>query len=90
VLFRDPFPYHTDTGINPSDEKVYPGLYKSFETLGYHEFKTTIAREPKTIRVYPQDVENSDNWDTSIVWDRFPHHVHILTIHGMLDTISSV
>lgn len=25
------------------------------------------------------------NWDTSLVWDRFPTDVHVLTIHGLND-----
>jgi len=66
-------------------EKLFPGLNKSFETLGYHEVQTTIAREPRTFRIYPQQVEDFCNWDTSIVWDRFPNHIHVLTVHGIQD-----
>jgi len=35
--------------------------------------------------MYPHQVEEFRNWDTSIVWDRFPHHIHALTIHGIQD-----
>jgi len=66
-------------------EKLYPGLGNSFKTLGYYEFQATIAREPRTIRIYPHQVENYRSWDTSIVWDRFPIHTHVLTIHGIQD-----
>jgi len=65
---------------------LYPGLNKSFETLGYHEHHATIAREPKSFRIYPHDVEAFCSWETSIVWDKFPHHIHVLTIHGIQDT----
>ncbi|KAF9648272.1 ectomycorrhiza-regulated esterase [Thelephora ganbajun] len=67
-------------------EKLYPGLDKSFETLGYHELQATIAGEPRTLRIYPHHVEEFCSWDTSIVWDKFPHHIHVLTIHGIMDT----
>jgi len=67
-------------------ERLFPGLNKSFESLGYHDYQATIAREPKTFRIYPKDVEAFLNWDTTVVWDRFPHHIHVLTIHGIQDT----
>jgi len=71
------------TGID--HEKSFPGLNKSFETLGYHDVQATIARELKTFRIYPQNVEDFPKWDTSFVWDKFPHHIHVLTIHGIQD-----
>jgi len=66
-------------------DRLYPGLDNSFKTLGYHEFQATVAREPRTLRIYPQQVEDFCSWDTSIVWDSFPHHIHALTIHGIQD-----
>lgn len=66
-------------------ERFYPGLTKSFETLGYHDLKTIVAKEPKTIRIHPHEIEAMSNWDTSFVWDEFPHHIHVLTIHGIQD-----
>jgi len=67
-------------------EILYPGIGNSFKTLGYHEFQTTIAKEPRTIRIYPHHVENFRNWDTNIIWDKFPRHIHALTIHGIQDS----
>lgn len=72
----------TDTS---TDNKLYPGLDDSFKTLGYHEYQATIARELRTFRIYPHQVEEFCSWDTSIVWDKFPHHIHALTIHGIQD-----
>jgi len=66
-------------------EKLFPGINKSFETLGYYDHQATIAREPKTFRIFPRNVEAFRNWDTSVVWDKFPHHIHVLTIHGIQD-----
>ena len=67
------------------DNKSFPGLNKSFETFGYHDVQATIARELKTFRIYPQNVEDFPKWDTSFVWDKFPQHIHVLTIHGIQD-----
>lgn len=65
---------------------MYPGIENAFATLGYYEFRATVARESKTFRIYPDQVEVFHNWDTSIVWDRFPQHIHALTIHGIQDS----
>ena len=73
------------TNIDIKDNELYPGLDDSFKTLGYHEHQVTIAREPRKFRIYPHQVEDFCNWDTSIVWDRFPLHIHVLTIHGIQD-----
>ena len=64
---------------------MYPGIENAFATLGYYEFRATVARESKTFRVYPDQVKDYREWDTSIVWDRFPQHIHTLTIHGIQD-----
>lgn len=81
VYFHDGY----ELTLSLTDEKLFPGLKESFETLGYHEFQATIARESKTLRIYPHQIEDFRNWDTSVVWDKFPHHIHALTIHGIQD-----
>ncbi|KAJ6602228.1 ectomycorrhiza-regulated esterase [Mycena sp. CBHHK59/15] len=58
---------------------------EGFASQGYFDWNTTVARKPVTARIHPADVEMFVNWDTSIVWDRFPAKVHVLTIHGLSD-----
>ncbi|KAJ7644471.1 Alpha/Beta hydrolase protein [Roridomyces roridus] len=59
--------------------------HAEFAANGYYDWTTTVARKPVTVRVYPPDVDMFVNWDTSLVWDRFPAHIHALTIHGLSD-----
>lgn len=36
-------------------------------------------------KIYPGDVEAFASFDTTLVWDKFPKHIHVLTIHGLKD-----
>jgi uncharacterized protein len=36
-------------------------------------------------KIYPQDIEEFAQWDTSIVWDHFPPKIDVLTLHGLAD-----
>lgn len=67
-------------------EQLYPGITKSFETIGYHEYQATIAGEIKTFMIYPHQIGEGYSWDPSIIQEKFPQHIHVLTIHGMQDT----
>jgi hypothetical protein len=36
-------------------------------------------------RIYPQDLVEFSQWNTSIVWDKFPDQIDVLTLHGLVD-----
>lgn len=36
-------------------------------------------------KIFPEDLQEFVNWDTSIVWDRFPQTTDVLTLHGLAD-----
>jgi hypothetical protein len=57
----------------------------AFDTQGYYEWKTTVAGNQVVGKTYPEDIEEFANWDTSIVWDRFPPATDVLTLHGLSD-----
>ena len=38
-------------------------------------------------RVSAQDLADFARFDSSFVWDRFPSHTHVLTVHGLKDQI---
>ena len=60
-------------------------MENSLEILGYHEFQAVIAGESKTFRIYPHQLEDFRSWDANTIWGKFPHHIHVLTIHGIKD-----
>ena len=60
-------------------------MHESFEAHGYHEIQATIAGELRTFRIYPHQTKAFRRWDAKIIWDRFPHHIDVLTIHGIQD-----
>ncbi|KDQ62034.1 hypothetical protein JAAARDRAFT_203257 [Jaapia argillacea MUCL 33604] len=64
---------------------ILPYYQPSFDAKGYYEWKVTVARKPIVGKVYPKDIEEFANWDTSLVWDKFPSDTHVLTVHGMSD-----
>ncbi|KAG5353895.1 hypothetical protein C0989_000138 [Termitomyces sp. Mn162] len=57
----------------------------SFKERGYYDWKVTVARKPVTVKIFPEDLETTAKWDTSIIWDRFPPNVDVLTLHGLAD-----
>jgi len=59
---------------------------EGFAARGYHDWTTTVARKPVTVRLVPSELERFVRFDTSLVWDRFPQGVHVLTVHGLADT----
>ncbi|EIN12490.1 ectomycorrhiza-regulated esterase [Punctularia strigosozonata HHB-11173 SS5] len=59
---------------------------EQFEARGFYEWNVRVAGKPVTGIIRPKDVEAFATWDNSLVWDRFPAHVHALTIHGIADT----
>lgn len=58
---------------------------EAFETDGYYDWATTVARKPRTARIYPEDLDMFVKWDTSFVWDQFPSAVNVLTLQGLAD-----
>lgn len=57
----------------------------SFAERGYYDWHIKIAGKPFVGRIYPGDTEECMQWDTSPVWDHFPGHIDILTLHGLAD-----
>jgi hypothetical protein len=55
------------------------------DTKGYYDIHATVARKKIVGRVYLEDLHDFMAWDTSIVWDQFPPHVDVLTLHGVQD-----
>lgn len=60
------------------------------DTKGYYDWHVTVARKPVTARIYLSDLQTFMSWDTSIVWDQFPPHVDVLTLHGLGDEVVPV
>ncbi|KIK69974.1 hypothetical protein GYMLUDRAFT_34375 [Collybiopsis luxurians FD-317 M1] len=52
---------------------------------GYQVWSPIVARKKVTFKIYPEDVANFTNWDTSFVWESFPALPDVLTIHGLAD-----
>ncbi|KAF8895105.1 Alpha/Beta hydrolase protein [Infundibulicybe gibba] len=57
----------------------------SFEKQGYHTWSVSVARKLATVKIYPEDLEMFTSWDTSLVWDKFPPAIDVLTLHGLSD-----
>jgi len=55
------------------------------DTKGCYEWHVTVARKPTIGRIYLKDLQDFMSWDTSIVWNEFPAHVDVLSIHGIQD-----
>ncbi|KAH6911423.1 hypothetical protein BKA70DRAFT_1538441 [Coprinopsis sp. MPI-PUGE-AT-0042] len=57
---------------------------EGFAKQGYYEWnerwQTTHPRQD-----YPNDLKEFIAWDTSFVWNDFPQHTDVLTVHGLQD-----
>ncbi|KAG2130647.1 ectomycorrhiza-regulated esterase [Suillus bovinus] len=62
--------------------KIYKGQW---DAKGYYERTLTVARQTVVERVYPEDLVTFSQWNTAIVWDKFPAQVDVLTMHGLHD-----
>jgi len=81
--------------VNVSGRYRMPLIYNRFmksknfqsdmDTKGYHDVHETVARKPIVGRISRKDLQDFMSWDTSIVWDQFPSHVDVLTLHGIQD-----
>jgi len=58
---------------------------QSMATNGHHIWSPTVARKKVSFKIFPEDLTNFVNWDTSFVWDTFPTSPDVLTIHGLAD-----
>ena len=67
-----------------------PHYQPSFDKKGYYEWEVTVARRPVVGRITLQDMHKFAAVDTSIVWDRFPRQIDVLTIHGLSDQVVPV
>lgn len=64
---------------------LLPRYAAAFAEHGHFKWQVTVARKPVVGTIYPGDLEQFAKWDTTIVWDKFPGHTDVLTIHGMSD-----
>ncbi|EPT05208.1 hypothetical protein FOMPIDRAFT_1045269, partial [Fomitopsis schrenkii] len=64
-----------------------PANKEQIERQGYYEVKATVARQPVSLKVTVDDHHQFARQDTSILWERFPPGVDVLTLHGMKDTV---
>lgn len=61
-------------------------IYKEqWDARGYYERTITVARQAVVERIYPHDLEEFSQWNTAIVWDKFPDQIDVLTMHGLVD-----
>ncbi|KAJ3881980.1 ectomycorrhiza-regulated esterase [Lentinula edodes] len=58
---------------------------RSMSAEGHHVWSPIVARKQVSFKIYPEDMTNFANWDTSFVWDSFPASPDVLTIHGLSD-----
>jgi uncharacterized protein len=58
---------------------------EGFSKQGYYEWSVTVARKPILARINPEDLKEFVAWDTSFVWNDFPQHTDVLTVHGLQD-----
>lgn len=58
---------------------------EAFEKQGYYEWTVTVARKPILARVTPGELKQFTTWDTSFVWNDFPQHTDVLSVHGLQD-----
>lgn len=58
---------------------------EQWDAKGYYERTVTVARQAVVERIYPQDLVEFSQWNTAIVWDKFPDQIHVLTLHGLVD-----
>ncbi|TFY69559.1 hypothetical protein EVJ58_g350 [Rhodofomes roseus] len=69
------------------DQMNKPEIKAQLERQGYYEVKAVVARQPVSMRVTAEDHHKFASVDPSIVWDRFPATVDVLTIHGLKDAV---
>jgi len=71
--------------------KIYDNLTPTerqiLETQGSYTAKAIVARKPFECSVSYADLAQFSSVDTSLVWDRFPRHTHVLTMHGLRDRV---
>ncbi|ESK95681.1 ectomycorrhiza-regulated esterase lipase thioesterase family protein [Moniliophthora roreri MCA 2997] len=56
-----------------------------FAEKGFHIWTPTVARKVVKYTVYSADLERFANYDSSLVWTKFPENTDVLTIHGLQD-----
>ncbi|PCH40138.1 ectomycorrhiza-regulated esterase [Wolfiporia cocos MD-104 SS10] len=69
------------------DQMRRPDNQAQLEKQGFYEINATVARKPFVGRVTEDDHHKFAAIDSSVVWDRFPAHVDVFTMHGMKDTV---
>lgn len=60
---------------------------ESIQKRGYGIWKVRVAGKPVEVKIYPADIDEFANWDTSYIPSSFPPHIDVLSIQGMSDGI---
>ncbi|KIP05369.1 hypothetical protein PHLGIDRAFT_128928 [Phlebiopsis gigantea 11061_1 CR5-6] len=79
--------------VNVSGRYRMPLMYRNMtdeqrqevEKNGFYISKATVARQPFEQKITKEDIQEFSDFDTSLVWDRFPQLADVLTIHGLAD-----
>ena len=58
---------------------------EAIEKEGSFTWNVTVARKPLVASITARDLDEFVKFDTSVVWDQFPSHTDVLTLHGMSD-----
>ncbi|KAL4251857.1 AB hydrolase superfamily protein [Abortiporus biennis] len=54
---------------------------------GWYEVTHPVAGKPTTFKIKKEDLLEIKAFDRGIIWDHFPAHIHVLTIHGLADCL---
>jgi len=54
---------------------------------GHYDARPLVARKEAFFRISKEDLEEFSAFDPSLIWDKFPQHTHVLTMHGLADNI---
>ncbi|KAI0785253.1 Alpha/Beta hydrolase protein [Abortiporus biennis] len=69
-------------------ERIYDTADReALRTQGFYKVTCPIAGKPTTFTITKEHLEEFSAFDTSLIWDKFPSHVHVLTLHGMGDRV---
>ncbi|KAI8994115.1 alpha/beta-hydrolase [Trametes punicea] len=60
---------------------------EELESQGYVLRKAIVARKPFEGKIYREDYDDFASVATSIIWDQFPSHIDVLTLHGLKDAV---
>ncbi|KIJ96163.1 hypothetical protein K443DRAFT_134214 [Laccaria amethystina LaAM-08-1] len=69
-------------GVQNAAGKIW---WEHLETQESYSWNVCVARKMLTATITREDLASFISFDTSLVWDRFPHSTDAITIHGLSD-----